>query len=119
MKDKLAKFFRILEIEFQDLEDGLEAYMKAIEDRYQKKEITQYVFKENDALLAREIDDVRIIRKRVTAISDKEYSDLDEAADTVVGIIENFTGIPEVVHKHMKGKVDKVVKYVNILERQH
>lgn len=37
MKDKLVKFFRILEIEFQDLEDGLEAYMKAIEDRYQKK----------------------------------------------------------------------------------
>ena len=118
MKEKLAKFFKILEIEFQDLEEGLEAYMVAIEERYRNKEITSYVFRENDALLAREIDDVRIIKKRISAVSNGEYENLEDAVETVIGIIRGFTGIPEVVHKHMEGKVHKVLRYVTVLEKK-
>ncbi len=116
MKDKLTKFFKILEIEFQDLEEGLGAYLEAVECRYQKKEITAYVYKENDALLQREINDVRIIKNEVSKLAERDYHDLEEASETVVKVIEQFTGFPKVVHNYMKGKVEKVLEYVSILE---
>jgi len=118
MKEKLKKFFKILEIEFQDLEEGLGAYLEAIEERYHKKEITPYVYKENDALLQREINDIRIIKKEVNNLAEKDYSDLEEAARNVTQLIDGFTEFPKVVHKYMKGKVGKVLEYVSILENQ-
>jgi len=119
MKDKLRKFFKILEIEFQDLEDALETYRDALESRYEKKEITEYVYKENNALLNREIGDIRIIKENVAELSGEEYADLDEAAARVVEIIENFKDFPPVVHRYMERKVEKVLEYVRILDKQH
>lgn len=118
MKDRLKKFFKILEIEFQDLEEGLGAYLEAVGYRYHKKEITPYVYKENDALLQREISDVRIIKNEVNKLAERDYHDLEEASENVVEVIEEFTGFPKAVHSYMKGKVKKVLEYVSILEDQ-
>ncbi len=118
MKEKLSKFFKILEVEFLDLEEGLAAYMKAVEERYRRKEITPYVYRENDALLAREIKDVKMIREKIMMLSEEAYDDLEDAVKTVENTIMGFTGIPEAVHRHMKRKVRKVQGYVTVLGKK-
>ncbi len=118
MKEKLSKFFKILEVEFLDLEEGLAAYLEAVEERYRKKEITQYVYRENDALLAREIKDVEMIRNRIMSLSEDAYENLDDAVKTVEETIKGFTGIPEAVHRYMERKVQKVQGYVTVLGKK-
>lgn len=112
MTEKLSKFFRILDIELIDLEEGLDAYRKAGDERFQNKEITEYVHKENNALLKREIFDIGILREKIQAIAYKDFRSLNEASREVVSIIQSFTGVPNAVHLYMERKVDKVLHYI-------
>ncbi len=118
MERNFSKFFKILSIELQDLEDGLKAYLNAGNERYMNKEITEYVYKENSALLSREIADVRILRERIQMISDRDYESLESASLAVIGVIKNFTGIPEAVHRYMERKVHKVIEYITVFEKK-
>ena len=117
MVKKLSNFFKILSIEFMDLEEGLEAHIRASEERYEKREITSYVHKENTALLEREISDIRILRERVQSLSEREFTDLDNASEEIIKVINSFAGIPHAVHRYMEKKVYKVLEYVNVLEK--
>ncbi len=114
MVEKLSKFFKILSIEFLDLEEGLEAHIRAGDERYDKKEITAYVHKENTALLEREIADIQFLRKKIEDISIRDFTDLDEAAEEIVRVINSFSGIPHAVHRYMERKVHKVLEYVTV-----
>ncbi len=117
MVEKLSKFFKILSVEFLDLEEGLEAHINASNERYRKKEITSYVHKENTALLEREITDIRFLREKIQDVSGNNFNTLDDAAEEIVSVINSFTGIPHAVHQYMERKVWKVLEYVNVFEK--
>lgn len=107
------KFFKILSIEFSDLEDGIETLIGSISERYRRKEITGYVMQENSALLRRELTDMLIIHKKIMELSPDSYQTVEEATAAVIDIIYGFTGIPEAVHIFMEKRVKKVLRYMN------
>ena len=107
------KFFKILSIEFSDLEDCTETLIGSISERYSRKEITDYVMQENSALLRRELTDMLIIHKKIMELSPDNYQTVEEATAAVIDIIYSFTGIPEAVHIFMEKRVKKVLRYMN------
>jgi hypothetical protein len=106
------KFFKLLSIEFYDLEDSVNTLILSISERYARHEITDYVMKENSSLLKRELADMVIIHTRIMELESSEFASLKEATDAVIRTIYEFRGIPEVVHSYMEKRVLKVVRYI-------
>jgi len=109
----VIKFFKILSIEFSDLEESINSLIKAISERYNEHEITEHVLLENNALLKRELTDMLIIHKKIMELSENNYSSVEEASVAVINLIHSIKGIPKAVHTYMEGRVKKVLKYMN------
>jgi hypothetical protein len=107
------KFFKILSIEFSDLEESIETLIGSISERYKKQEITEHVSNENSTLLRRELTDMLIIHEKIMELSSDDYQTVEEATATVIDIIYGFTGIPEAVHTYMEKRVRKVLRYMD------
>ena len=107
------KFFKILSIEFSDLEDSIDSLIRSIAERYRKHDTTEYVMLGNSALLKRELTDMLFIHKKIMDLSEKDYSSIEEASDAVIKVIYSFHGIPKAVHIYMEGRVKKVLRYMD------
>ncbi len=109
----VEKFFKILSIEFSDLEDELDVLIALVNKRRDRHEITEYVMKANSTLLKRELVDILLIHKKIMEISPDSYKNVDEATAAVIDIIYGFTGIPKAVHTYMEKRVRKVLRYMD------
>ncbi len=109
----VEKFFKILSIEFSDLEEELNILIDLINKKRDRHEITEYVMKANSTLLKRELVDMLIIHKKIMEISPDNYQTVEEATVAVIDIIYGFTGIPEAVHTYMEKRVQKVLRYMD------
>ena len=107
------KFFKILSIEFSDLEEGIESLILSISERYKRQEITEHVSNENSSLLRRELTDMLIIHKKIMELSSDDYQTVEEAKTAVIKLIYSFTGIPGAVHSFMEKRVLKVLRYMD------
>ena len=107
------KFFKILSIEFSDLEDSIETLISSISERYRRKEITEHIMNENSSLLKRELTDMLLIHGKIMELSPDNYKTVEEATTAVVEMIYGFTGIPEAVHTFMEKRVKKVLRYMD------
>ena len=107
------KFFKILSIEFSDLEEELNTMIGLISERYKQHEITEYVMKGNTSLLKRELTDMFHIHKKIMELSPDDYETVEEATAAIINLIYSFTGIPEVVHSFMEKRVRKVIRYMD------
>ncbi len=109
----VKKFFKILSIEFSDLEEDFENSIASLEDRYRRQEITEHIMKENSQLLRRELTDLLIIHKRIMEFSPEDFRTIEEATQRIIKEIYSFTGIPEAVHSYMEKRVRKVLRYLD------
>ncbi len=107
------KFFKILSIEFSDLEESIETLIDSISERYKRQEITEHVANENSSLLRRELTDMLIIHKKIMELSSDDYQTVEEARTAIIDLIYSFTGIPEAVHSFMEKRVMKVLRYMD------
>ena len=109
----VEKFFKILSIEFSDLEAELDTMIALISKRHDKHEITEYVMKANSSLLTRELEDMLIIHEKIMELSPENYQTAEAATTAIVELIYSFTGIPEAVHIFMERRVKKVLRYMD------
>lgn len=109
----VKKFFKILSIEFSDLEESIDSLIEAIAERYKEHEITEHVMLENSTLLKRELTDMLIIHKKIMKLTEKDYISLDSASRDVINVIYSITGVPKAVHTYMEGRVKKVLRYID------
>ncbi|MCK5153130.1 MAG: hypothetical protein KAQ93_02125 [Spirochaetales bacterium] len=109
----IKKFFKILSIEFSDLEESIDSLIDAIAERYKEHDITERVMLENSSLLKRELTDMLIIHRKIMKLSEKDYLSLDAASQDVIDVIYSVQGIPKAVHSYMKGRVEKVLRYMD------
>jgi hypothetical protein len=109
----VTKFFKILSIEFSDLEAGINSLIESIAERYKERKITEYVMLENSSLLKRELIDMLLIHKKIMELSENDYPSLDVASLEVIDIIYSIHGIPKAVHTYMEGRVKKVLRYMD------
>ena len=55
MKDLCRKFLKILHVELEDLEEDLDLFVEVMESRRKAGEITDYVYRENLAVIRNEV----------------------------------------------------------------
>ncbi|MCK5674072.1 MAG: hypothetical protein KAH95_11895 [Spirochaetales bacterium] len=109
----VKKFFKILSIEFSDLEEGIDSLISGIAERYKDHEITEHVMLENSSLLKRELTDMLLIHEKIMKLSENDYLSVEEASIAVIDLIYSIKGIPEAVHIYMESRVKKVLRYID------
>ena len=109
----IKKFFKILSIEFSDLEESINSLILSIGERHKKHDITEYVMLGNSALLKRELTDMLIIHKKIMDLSEKDYPSLEAASLDVISVIYSVKGIPGAVYTYMENRVKKVLRYMD------
>jgi len=109
----VKKFFKILSIEFSDLEEGIDALVGSISERYKDHEITEHIMLENSSLLKRELTDMLLIHTKIMELSEIDFPSLEKASIAVIDLIYSFEGIPGAVHTYMEGRVKKVLRYMD------
>lgn len=109
----VKKFFKILSIEFSDLEEGIDSLILSIAERYKEHEITEHVMLENSSLLKRELTDMLLIHKKIMELSENKFLSVEEASVAVIDLIYSIKGIPKAVHTYMESRVKKVLRYLD------
>ena len=115
MKEKIAKYIKILRIELEDLEEDLLLMAEIYHQREQKDEISDYVFLENLSLLQSEISGIDHIIQSLGDIDATAYSSIEEFVETVASAFKKKTadaGFPNSVNELVKRKLQKVTKYL-------
>ena len=109
-------FLRILKAELEDCLEDVEDLSILYERRRTKEEITDYVYKENEALLAREISGLKNILLSIDDLAIESYPSLEAFASAVDGMVQRKVlefEDPEAVYGIAKRKLLKVLKYVS------
>jgi len=109
----VKKFFKILSIEFSDLEESIDSLIESIGERYKNHEITEHIMLENSSLLKRELTDMLLIHEKIMELSENDYNSVDDASNSIIELILSFTGMPGAVHKYMTVRVKKVLRYID------
>ncbi len=117
MQEKVKKFLSMLIVELDDLEDNIAALMKTSEERFNRHEITGYVWTENRALLQREINLLEMIKKEVRRLEPSEFSGIDSAREGVRRCLEEFVDIPAAIPDLIEKRMEKIQHYLRESER--
>lgn len=113
MREKIRKFFAIMAVEFEDMQDGMGMLIDLSEERFKRHEITGYVWTENTALLKREKAVMKMLGQRVSELNPENFKDLEEAAAEVRKIIRGLPGIPQAVPDFIEKRIKKVLLYIS------
>lgn len=114
MDDK-HKYLEVLRIEIDDLGEDIRALQEHYRDRSARGEITDYVLKENVAVLERESHGIAAVRACVGDVRAEDYRSLDEM---LAGLRERLDdrircgGFEPVVRRLVERKLVKVARYV-------
>ena len=108
-------FLRMLDTELTCCIDDLLDFEKLMTDRLGSMEITNYVFRENDALLKREAAGVTEIQKKVRAMKHGDFTSVEEIVEAVrnatrSAIIEHE--LPEAVFPLMERRIQKIKRFI-------
>jgi len=113
-------FISLLKVEFEDIKSDLQEMEELLISRIGQKEITDYVYNENTALLEREIAGVDRLRSLLDQISGEE---LEEPVEDLAARLEaRFTEeirrrqIPEAVRHLLVRRLRKVAGYLGSQE---
>ena len=112
MREKIRKFFAIMAVEFEDMQDGMGMLIALSEERFKRHEITGYVWTENTALLKREKVVIQMLGKRVAALDPETFESLEDAVTEVRKIIRGMPGIPQAVPDFVEKRIKKVLLYI-------
>ncbi len=81
---------RLLEAEILDAQDDIRDLERTLKTRIEAREITNYVFRENTALLEQELHALERIRALLKEIDPTDYSGVDEYGDAVMNRVREF-----------------------------
>ncbi len=115
MAARVRLFLRLLKAELEDLAEDLQFLEQNCAKRFRGEEITPYVFKENDALLRRELDSILNLAKIVDGIEPSLYKNSDELQAALLArakdLVQHYQE-PEAVLVFLKRKLDKIQAYI-------
>ncbi len=115
MKENLKKYLKILKIEFEEAIEYLEYLLEAHRIRYEKEEITHYVYLENVTVLTNELSGIKNILKIIRSLKVDNFRDLESLIlyleKRVVESIKHFD-YPEALHVMCRRKLEKVKIFV-------
>lgn len=100
--------------ELLDLVEDLHALEDIYKTRYQRSEITNYVYLENESVLQQEIDGLHEIRKRLASNPIEAEQNLAEAVHALKILTTSIIredGYPEGLIPLLERKLDKLASY--------
>ena len=115
-KERIEKFLRILKIEIEDIQHDISSVIDIYEDREEKGEITEYVFRENIGTLKREIIGVQQVLRSFETFDFEQYDDLDAMIQDVrQKMREKLEGAEyeKVLNNIIDRKIEKLTRYIN------
>jgi len=115
MKEMKRKYIRILKIELADLKDDIGVIMEKSVTRKEQREISEYVFLENMALLKNEVLCIGCVEDMIEGIDLDQYADLDELVGWLNGWFNEMLAkheMVEAVGRLIQRKLAKVARYV-------
>jgi len=116
MSERKKLFLKIFKAELEDCLEDVEDLSNLYERRRNKDEITNYVYRENEALLAREIVGLNNILLSIDDITLDGYDSLEAFVSAVDAMVQRKVleyENPEAVYGIAKRKLLKVLKYVS------
>lgn len=119
MADMKVKFIKILKAELEDLREDIAIAEGRYADRFARQEITEYVYKENDALFRKETDSLNRFIQAVDAIDVSLYTSVRGVAEALESLVkdtvEGFED-PEAIYLFVSRKLQKVLTYTESVE---
>ncbi len=115
MASQVRLFLKLLHAELEDLAEDIGLIDQLGLKRFQENQISSYVYKENDALLRRELDSIANLSKIVDAIDATLYKNVDELeAELLKRLREQVARFeePEAIAVFLKRKIDKIHAYL-------
>jgi hypothetical protein len=109
------KFITMLVIELDDFHEDLSVLQADFRLRYQKKEISEYVYRENRSTLEEARNGLEQIQNRLMRIKPERYPDLStlvsEVKEIVIDIFKDCA-IPKMDQLFINKKIDKITRYL-------
>ena len=115
MADLRAKFMKILRAEVEDLLEDVGVAERRHAERFARREVTDYVFRQNEALFHAEAEALHRIIEYLDCLDLSRYADLDSlvrAVDILVRELVQDHQEPEAAYRFVSRKVEKVRRYV-------
>ncbi|HAE22711.1 MAG TPA: hypothetical protein DCG47_10375 [Spirochaetaceae bacterium] len=115
MASHIRLFLKLLHAELDDLAEDIELIDQLCLKRFEESEISSYVYKENDALLRKELDSIAKLSKIVDAIDATLYKNVDELEAELLKSLHELVARfeePEAVFVFLKRKIDKIHAYI-------
>jgi len=115
MKDLLHRFIGILRIELEDLEQDVGDLLEICQRRKDSREISNYVYMENQSLLLNEIAGIKSLIHSLDEMDTGRFVSAQEMFAEIDRLIHTKTrecAYPEAVYNLVKRRLDKVVAYL-------
>jgi len=115
MSDSRKKLVRFLVAEIEELIDDAEFETRHCDDRLAKREISDYVCKENEGFFHLEADSLRRLLSAIDHLDISLYTSLSEvvtALDLLARKHVSERAEPEAVYMFVSKKLKKVVEYI-------
>ncbi len=109
------KFVRLLELEIESLHDELEIIVRTLDERLANHEITEYVRRENQAVLRNELLGLEDFVRTRFGVSERAGATLDEMSSEVKSYLRRRLTEREYVpalYELVSRRVDKIVAYL-------
>jgi hypothetical protein len=115
MRQKIAKYLKVLRVELQDLEEDLAIMADLYGQRERRDEITGYVFLENVSVLKGEIAGIESIIRSMDDLPVERFGNLGDFVEHIGELFRERSraaGYPDGVYALVKRKLDKVRQYI-------
>lgn len=101
---RTARLFRLLDAELVDAEEDIRDLEATLKTRCEAREITNYVYRENNALLEQELRGIERIRRALRSFNPDAYADIDLFGRDVLALVQDH-----VKHHDVPGAVESIV----------
>lgn len=119
MKNLCHKYLGILQVEIEDLKDDLNLFLGVLQDRHERRVITDYVFAENSAILRNEILGLDECIRAIAGCVDFEDESIDNVREMlkqeIGGRLDQHGYVPAVKQLLIR-KLDKIAAYLRLNE---
>lgn len=114
---QVKKFFGILRLEMEDVEEDLESMIHVYQRRNSEGQVSEYVLKNNSALFVHEINSIADFIRQLDQDCCADYKTVDEVIDHInkelPSKVKEFD-YPQVVVNVVRRKMEKVRAYLEM-----
>jgi len=101
---RTSRLIRLLDAELLDAKDDIRDLEEVLRARSEAREITNYVYRENNALLELESHSLDRLRARLSEFSPETYGTVEELVTAITNMVHD-----QVLHHGVPGAVESII----------